>query len=377
MNKNILIINTENCETAWLEYFKELNQKKFNLFLLANDPKLLSFFNTKRWNNKNFQAKINPQKNFISSLIFFSLRPILFFPALFKLALLKLNKKISSIVCFGFYEKLYFTRAAKLLGLKIIWIINPGPDLQLSKISQKSLTRLSKLATTICLNEKCKENLSIKKLKNIKSIKIGIKSKQHLEQKNIFESLARNNSTNNKKFFTIGTIQDLTNNVDHIEKLLHATKKCLQVIPQIQLIIAGEGEARKKLSWMTKKMEIDNLVWFVGNHKNPQKWLSNFDLFISTNPEPKLKDLNTVLLASLGSLSVIAPSNAGFKEFINNNNTGILVDINNSEELASAIIDLQQNSNKRKQFGENGQKFISNNFQLDNTINELSAILEK
>ena len=380
MTKNILIINTKKCEVAWLEYFKELDQQGFDLQLLASDQQLLSYFKSKNWPNKVYTAKINFQTNFISYLLFIILRPFMFFFALGRLFLFKFSKKIDTIICFGFYEKLHFTRAAKLIGLKVIWIMSPGEQFAIPRLNRNSLSRLSKSATTICLSQKCKNNFSSKpaNIKNIESIKIGVKSKHHLEQKNIFESLAKNNSANtHKKFFTIGTIQELTGDISHLEKLLHATKKCLEVIPQIQLIIAGEGEERKKLTWIAKKMNISNLVWFVGNHKHPQKWLSNFDLYISTCPNPKLQDLNTLLLASFNSLGVIAPSDAGFDEFVKDKHSGLLVDIDDSEALASAIIDLQQNKNKRIQFGKNGQESVINNFKLDNTIQELKVILER
>jgi glycosyltransferase involved in cell wall biosynthesis len=379
MNKNILIINTKQSEVAWFEYFKGLRQKGFNLQLLASDQKLLNYFQSKNWEHKSYQAKLKPQKNFINSLIFTLSRPLGFIFSLIQVLFFKFSKKIDTLVCFGFYEKFHFTRAAKLIGLKVIWIISPGEQSSLPKISRNGLTRLSKSATTLCFSQRCKRALGDKKMKikNIESLKIGVKSKQYLEQKNIFDSLAKNNSVNaHKKFFTIGTIQELHGDISHLEKLFHATRKCLEVIPHIQLIIAGEGEERKKLSWMAKKMNISNLVWFVGNHKHPQKWLSNFDLYISTSPNPKLQDLNTLLLASFNSLAVIAPSNAGFDEFIIHEQSGLLVDIEDSKELANAIIDLQQNQKKRIRLGKNGQKSVINNFQLDKTIQELKCILE-
>lgn len=380
MNKNILIINTKPSETAWFEYFKELNQRGFDLRLLASDTKLLSYFKAKNWPSKGYKAKINFQTNSINYLLFLMFRPFTFLFALGQLLFYKFSKKIDVIVCFGFYEKFHFTRIAKLIGLKVIWILSPGEQLTIPRLNSHGLAHLSKSATTLCLSQQCKNILNDKKINinNIKAIKIGVKSKHHLEQKNIFESLAKNNSAHiNKKFFTIGTIQELNGDIGHLEKLLHATKKCLEVIPQIQLIIAGEGEERKKLTWMAKKMNINNLVWFVSNHKHPQKWLSNFDLYISAYPTSKLQNLNTLLLASLSSLAVIAPENAGFDEFVQDKHTGRLVDIDNSEELANTIIDLQQNQNKRLEFGKNGREFIINNFQLDETIAELATILKK
>ncbi len=376
---NILIINTKKTESAWFEYFKELDQRDFNLRLLGNDQKLLTYFKSKKWPSSTLRILVNPQANFFSSLLFTLLRPILFFFALLRLSFFKFSKKIDTIVCFGFYEKLHFTRAANLLKYKIIWVIVPGEQFNIPRLSLKSFSNLSKMTTTLCFNQKYKKILDKKKIhiKNIEFVKIGIKNNSYFAQKNIFENLAKQNSSNiQKKYFTIGTIQNLDGDIGHLEKLLHATKKCLEIIPQIQLIIAGEGEGRKKLTWMSKKMGIDNLVWFVGNHRHPKKWLSNFDLFISTSPNPKLQDFNIALLSSLASLAVIAPIDAGFSEYIKDNKSGLLVDINDSEKLASVIIDLQQNKNKREAFGKTGLKYITNNFQLDKTIEKISSILK-
>ena len=55
----------------------------------------------------------------------------------------------------------------------------------------------------------------------------------------------------------------------------------MPVIPNIQLIIIGEGEERKNLSWLAKKMEIDNLVWLVGEQEQLKKWLDSFDVFLA------------------------------------------------------------------------------------------------
>ncbi len=376
MNKNILLIDSSEVETGWLEIFSGLSDLDLKLQVLGSDPKLRAYFKSKNLLCHNLFPIIRPEKNLFSSLLFLLTRPVLFFFAFVRLVYFKISQKIDAIVCFGVFEKLHFTRAAKLLKIKIIWIVSPGTNTKLAPITQSSLKRLSTKATVVCLDKKSEEQQGKQKIKNINRIKIGIRERQNLEQKSIFESLAKNTTENsNKKYFTIGTIQDLGGNIEHLERLLHASKKCLQVIPHIQLIIAGEGPEKKKIAWMAQKMEIANLVWFVGNHKNPQKWLNNFDLYISTCPNPKLKDLNTILLASLTPLSVIGAIDTGLDEFIIDGQTGLLVDTNDSEKLASAIIDLQQNNDKRKRFAQNGNKLVSEQFRLDDTLQNLRKII--
>lgn len=380
MKKNILIINSKPNLSEWNEYLASLERSGYNLSLLSCDPKLITISRTKQWDYKNFHPFFEPDRRPLSAWIFLLLSPFLFFYAFCQLIYFKFSKKINVILSFANYEKIHFTRAARLLGIKVIWIMEPDSHLRLSRLNRFRLARLSRLSTVACLSKACLDSLASKKhtFKNLNHLKIGLSSERYQEQKNIFDSLAKNNASEIKnKFFTIGTIQDLDKNTSHLEKLFQAIKKCTEVIPEIQLIIAGDGPGRKRLSWIARKMGISNLIWFVGNHKNPQKWLVSFDLYVSTSPIPSFSLLNTMLLALSDSLPVIAPEDKGFEEFIKDKESGILLDIDDTEALARSIIELQQNSFKRKNIGQKGQIHAHENFRLENSIAILKSIIEE
>ncbi len=373
----ILIINTDKKTSIWSEYLSELSANTFSFFILSNNPASLAWSKSKNYPHQKYFNKLNFLTNSFTLVFFYLLRPLSFIYALLFLSYYKFSKKINILLLFSIYEQLYFTRIGRLLGLRVFWGINPEQILPANKLLQKKLIRLSRKSTTICIGQQSSKQLQKINWLNIKTITPGINNKKYSQQKNIFDSLAKNNLLNKSpKFFTIGTIADLNKNITHLEKLLQAIKQSVEFIPQLQLIIAGDGVNKKKITWLTKKMNIANLVWLVGNHHNPQKWLSNFDLYITTSPHPSLIDIHTVLLASFDSLAVIAPQNTAFADIIHDQHTGLLINTNHSKEFANAIINLQQNPNKRKNLGKNGQNLIIKNFGLNQTIQQLTDILQ-
>ena len=239
--KNILIINTEKENSYWIDYFDYLKDRSCNLFLLSNDPLLSSHFFEKKLYHKKININIDPTKKLLNSFLFTIFRPISFTVIFFLLLYFKFKKKIDTLICFNYFEKIYFTRPAKWLGLKVVWVKTPTPITALPKYAIRKVKKLSKLARLIVFSESYKNKLIGIGIKdNIEILDIGIKRAKSAEQKSIFQSIAQNTTEENyKKFFTVGTIQDLSGDVTHIEKLLNATKNCLDVIPHIQLIVAG------------------------------------------------------------------------------------------------------------------------------------------
>lgn len=64
-----------------------------------------------------------------------------------------------------------------------------------------------------------------------------------------------------------------------IDIMLNNIKELSSVRKDFHLYIIGDGELRKELIETTKKLDLDNFVTFLGNQKNPYKYLKEMDLF--------------------------------------------------------------------------------------------------
>ena len=295
-----------------------------------------------------------------------------------KLIYYKFKFKIKNIICLGVWEKILFTPVAKILKIKTVWLELPGEKKEKQGfILNFLLKKISKLSKTVVF-KKCDKNNLIKSgfdSKKISFVAPGINLKQRARQENIFHGLAKNkNSQSQKKFFTIGTVAEL-NFEQTIEILFGAVKKTLDVIPNLQVIIIGEGEERKKLTWLAKKMEIDNLTWFVGEQAHLNKWFDGFDIFTTSRVNADLFDIFVLLNAMSAGLPIISTEDHGFDDIIEDEKNGLLLPKDDSELLAGAIIKLQQNKMLSKNLGQNAKDTIRDKMNLDLMADDFLRVL--
>ena len=366
--KNILFINSESDLTVLTAFFKELTNNNYSLFFLSHQKNGIEDFD-------NFK-KLNLSK--LKKYIFFVLLPFLFMYFFFYLAYCKYKKKIHLLVCFDYRERIIFSPLAKIFKINNIWFELPGKNYKKSKKIIKLsrfFSRKTKIAVFSDLTTQELQKIGIKNDK-IKKLSPGIKLRSQSHQENIFSKIAETNKANHlKKFFTVGTVANLENK-QKIELLFQAIKKCLSVMPHLQLIIVGEGKERKNLAWLAKKIEIDNLVWFVGEQTFLKKWLEDFDIYTIVCENPSLNDINITIEAASCGLPIISPDNIGFDELVFQNKNGIIFEANSNEMLAQEIIKLYKDKMQRKNLGQNGKTMVDNSYTIDKMTKSFLSVIE-
>ena len=393
MLKNILIINSSTDKNQPLiNLFTELKQKGHDFYLLSSTTNLYNQFKQKNWPAKKIYFGPNLNNKF-NAFIFICLLPILYLMYLAYLLYLAHSQRMSTAICLNWNEKIIITPIAKILGIKIIWLELPNMNY---KAKNKFLLWLYKFnfkwVATVGFTGLTKiqlKQLSLNK-GNINIVNPGIKLNQFRRQDTIFNKLAQTNQGNfHRKYFTVGTVTDLDYQ-QNIETLFRAVKICLTVIPNLQLIVVGDGAEKKSLIWLAKKMGIDSLVWFVGGtnslkqngpvslsqggQAHLKKWLDSFDVFVVASETPSLTDFDTCLRAMAAGLPVIGPSNFGLEDIIEENKTGFLIE-NNNEILAQQIIKLQQNKHLRLRLGKEAKERVDKCFRMDRMVEEFEKTI--
>jgi glycosyltransferase involved in cell wall biosynthesis len=294
MPKNIYIINTSKEDIyPLLSFFEELQVKGFDLLFFLHKSKICSLAKEKKLKIKKLPLFLKDSTK--SKKIFLTiLAPLLGLVLIPSIFYVKKKNRIHTVLCFGSSSKILLRIPLSLLKIKIIWFEN--------ELQNKPLRFFSSKVERICFYELNKYDLIKKGIKEeqISILSLGLNTRDSKRQDNIFNNLARENQNKNNiskkesKFFTIGTFADL-NSENNLENLFMAIKKALDIIPNIQLIIVGDGKERKKLTWLTQKMKIDTLVWFVGEQKRIGKWLDAFDVFVVSCLQAHLEDFEIVL----------------------------------------------------------------------------------
>jgi len=379
--KKILIFNTSTGDKRPLiALFEELAKKNFSFYLVSPENSLALYFIKNRW----FYKKINlgPKNKKILDKIFFLLfLPLLYVKFFIFLLYKKIKKSISIIICFDRNEKIVITPLAKILKIKTVWVEDApviSKKIKINRLTEFAYKRLARNISIIVFNEQIKNNLINIGLKaeNIHNIRPAIKLKQHEHQENIFSELAQNDSLEYKrKFFTVGTISDLDKK-QKIENLFKAVKICLAIIPNIQLVIVGDGKERKNLNWLAEKMGIGHITWFVGTQGHIRKWLDSFDLFVASNESAGLADYDIILKVMASETPILAQSGLGLEEIVPaiDNNFNFFPE-DDYEALAGQIIKLRRNKILRNNLIRLEKKYLEKNFLIEAQAEKIEKIL--
>lgn len=375
MPKNILLINSlKDCGDFMADLLKFLDKKDCRFHLFAVSGALFDKFSQNNWPRakKYFGPALESKCGVI---MFFLILPFLYLFYGLSAAACARAKKISVFVCLNINEKIIFSPVAKILKLKLVWIEYPGAaryDFFLLKRLYKLFSNWAQIAV---FDDLTKEKLALAGVseEKINLILLGVKVNQL--QNTIFTELAQA-KINRRKYFTIGTVVGL-NCRHNIKSLFGAIKICSTVVPEIQLIIVGDEEKRKDLIWLAKKLEIDSLIWFVGQQNNLRKWLNNFHLFFISTDNAGVNDFEICLQTMAAGLPVIGFKDFGLEYFIKRNGlqSGVLAERNDSEGLAQQIIKLRQNERLRLEFAANAKEIVGKYFTMEKMAEEFGRLI--
>jgi len=161
------------------------------------------------------------------------------------------------------------------------------------------------------------------------------------------------------------------------EYAIHAMPIVLNKFPGIQLHMIGEGEEKRRLVKLVRKLGIQDSVHFFGwlpfEHVKTEMEKST----ILIHPSIGLGDaVPTVIKEALAlGLPVIGSDIVGIPELLDNGRHGILIQPNDSHLLANSIISLLENESTRKKFGIKGRDFAERHFNMWHNGKKLSELI--
>lgn len=163
----------------------------------------------------------------------------------------------------------------------------------------------------------------------------------------------------------IGTIGRLTAQKGHIY-LLRAVKQVKAQLPDLRVLIIGDGELRAELEQQAKELGIEMNVVFTGYRDDAITLLSGFDFFVL----PSLwEGFGLVLLEAMAlKKAIVASKVSAIPESVVDGRTGILVPPKNPEKLAEAILTVLNNHKLSVSMGEAGYTHLHHNFSVQKMV---------
>ncbi len=181
------------------------------------------------------------------------------------------------------------------------------------------------------------------------------------------------------KTFTIGNIGHIAP-IKGFDTFIRAAKIVLEKNPNFKFVIVGEdkssdGRNRKKIEQLISDLNLQSNVELVGWTDDIRPFLKDFDIFVST---ARMEAFGLVMIeAMMSKTPVIATKSEGALEIIENEDIGILIEIDDVENLAKSILDLAANETKRKNLGEKGQDHVVKNYSVESMVDSIEEFYQE
>lgn len=231
---------------------------------------------------------------------------------------------------------------------------------------KKKLTYWSyKHANLIACGEMVKKNLvSEYKLQdqNVTVIRNGIRAfdKNEIVQDSCLKRLHLDGN------FIVGNIGRLSKQKG-MEYFIRAIPEVVKKYPNIRFVIAGEGEDEDKLKALSKMLNIDKYLLFLGYRSDVQNLISQLDLVVISS---LWEGLPLIPIETFSvEKTIIATAVDGTIEIVQNEKNGLLVKEKDSRQIADKIIWMVENQKAR----ETMQKCAFNTYKSEFSIEKFGA----
>lgn len=167
-----------------------------------------------------------------------------------------------------------------------------------------------------------------------------------------------------------------------LEYLVMSAPEIITAFPDVRFLIVGDGIIRNKLESMIHMMDLNKWFYITGMlpYKKVPELINISDVCVAPFVEQRNQKIGLSPLKLCEYLScekpVIASRIKGL-ELLEEYDCGILVNPDNAQDLAKAIIKLLSDNNLRYQMGKNGRKYVIANRNWEKAIQKVADVVEQ
>jgi glycosyltransferase involved in cell wall biosynthesis len=155
-------------------------------------------------------------------------------------------------------------------------------------------------------------------------------------------------------------------------QLLAALPELQRRIPDLVVLIVGEGREEEKLKRQVRELNLASTVRFLGTRRDLPEIFRALDIFV----HPSLwEGLPLALLKAMGAgLPVVATRVSGSREAIEDGVNGCLAAPGDPEALARAILELHRHPEMRQRLGEAARRTVMERYSLEAMLQKLEEL---
>lgn len=163
----------------------------------------------------------------------------------------------------------------------------------------------------------------------------------------------------------LGNVAALVGHKDHAT-LIAAMPAVLEKLPDLRLVIAGEGDLRPAIEKQIQELGLEQSVTLLGHRDDVPRLLRALDAFVLSS---KYEGLGTSILDAMACrVPVVATDGGGIPEMVHHEKTGLLAPAQNPEALARAIVRLFREPALTAAMTENAKALVHDSFDVDTMV---------
>ncbi|BFM39377.1 glycosyltransferase family 4 protein [Synechocystis sp. LKSZ1] len=157
--------------------------------------------------------------------------------------------------------------------------------------------------------------------------------------------------------------------------LITAFAQVLEKFPDTILLLVGEGELEESLRNQIKALNIELNVKFLGSRDDVPVILNITNIFALSSLWEGLGRAMTE--AMLMGIPVVVPNIYGIPEIVHHNETGLLFEAKDTDQLANHLVFLLNNPQECQRLGKNAKVLTRRLFDGKEMVRQIEAIYEK
>ena len=175
--------------------------------------------------------------------------------------------------------------------------------------------------------------------------------------------------------FVIGVIARLVQDKGH-EYLIQAMPQLQKNIPELKLLIVGDGPYRAELEALAAKLLKPGTVIFTGSLDDIARPLAAMDIFVL--PAVWREGFGLSIIEAMCCRKPAVVTNIwALKTLIKDGETGLLIEPRDCEAITATLLRLYQNPGLRAQLGDAGRQEVLQSFTMKRMAEEVLAVYKE
>lgn len=165
--------------------------------------------------------------------------------------------------------------------------------------------------------------------------------------------------------------------------VISAFEKVCKKIPDVKLLMAGDGPLLVECQELTKSLNIEKSVVFLGRTtpKEVVDLFSNAYCFVQHSVVASNGDSEgtpvAILEAGAAGLPIVATRHAGIQDVILHEETGFLIDEHNVDGMAEAMLKLAKDKSMAQKMGVQGKTRMQKHYTMKHHIDLLNNLIQQ